>query len=566
MPADKPFPFKIGADPEFTFTSQGKPISASVLMSEVIFKDIESHNGGFDIDAAGNIGWDGCNSTGEIRPNPANTPQQVVDNLRTLIKAIYDRIKIVDMITDSKFASIGGHVHLEMDRFDNKILPLNDDKTLIKNALCDRKIRIMHNKVASFYLPLLLGENVINLKLRHTNSYGKISDYRCERKGRDTSTPSYTYEFRAPSAEWLTTPRIAKATLAYIATVYNEIVNHPNKHKWSKIAINNIAQGDALQTLAMGGHDLFEEYFTNKIKKIIPDFEYYKDYKDDINFILNSQKVKAEKEKVNFSIIEGWFGKQHQPSIKTLVNQKQLAKSDLNNLEEMMRLITIPYNDDLNVATFVTEIKKRIIAYGWKLNKQYFFFGIRQGIEKPLVINGNGAYLAGKEQIKTFGDKNAINEVANKMFKNMKNSLNLGDYIFSKLTEKEKNQYVIFGIPYKWRTENNYKTFIKNIIDLEKKEIDGDRLSDSELIDDYNESPDQMGEIARLYRKKELDNNRLAIPRDQSETYQNIAREVNEQRLDETSENTDNLDESNNDDEVDEDFDTDEDSDQDTNY
>lgn len=528
----------MGADPEFSFTAQGQAINANRLLQDVVFKDMEEHNMGYEIGQAGNIGWDGCSSTGEMRPAPADTPEGIVDNLRQLIQAFYERIKIVDMVTDSKFASVGGHIHFQLNKCPNKLIPLRADGKLdTATTLLERRMRVMHNRLASFYLPLIQGENTINLKLRKSNGYGDIGDYRREGRGDDV----YTYEFRTPSAEWLTTPKIARAVFAYLGVVYNEIINHPDKHKWGDIAIANIEQGQALFTLALGKHDLFSGYFSERIRKILPSFEFYNDYKDDINFILNADKVRAEKEAVKYNIIEGWMGKSKAPSTKLLLNSKQLEKASQKvNVEETMPLISLPYNADLNVNNFVNEIKKRAICFGWKLQNQYYFFGTRKGVDEPIAFNVAGGILTGDKQIKTINDHRAITDTFSRMITNFRTAIRC--HAFSSYPEAVQQRHILVGIPYAWRTANNYRDFIKLMIDLEKRQdLSGVFINPESLVDDEGKTLAEAGAICQAYASRPVDEVNLHTVRSSADNYDTIARQLAQEAEDNSGITTSDL-------------------------
>ena len=526
--SEREFPFTMGADPEFSFCAQGRAINAVSLLKDIVFKDRTEDNMGYNIGTAGNFGWDGCNSTGEMRPSPANTPGKLVDNIRTLITAFYDRIKIVDMVTDSKFAAIGGHIQFQINKCPNKLIPLRSNGDLDNTTLVDRRMRVMHNRLASFYLPLIQGDNTINLKLRKANGYGDIGDFRKERRENDI----YTYEFRTPSAEWLTTPHIAKAMFAYLGVIYNEIINHPEKHKWGEIAIANMEQGQALFTLAMGKHKMFSDYFTDNIRKIIPSFEFYNDYKDDINFILNADKVKAEKEAVKYNIIEGWMGKSKMPSTKLLMNNKKLETISAKvNVEEMLPLIALPFNADLNVVNFVNEIKKRAICFGWKLTNQYYFFGTRKGIDEPIVFNLQGGILAGDKQIKTQCDHQTITETFARMIENFRNAANL--HSISSMPKEISQKHILVGIPYTWRTNNNYRDFIKLMIDIDKRQnLQGVFINPELLVDDSGKNLEEVGAIARAYSNRVASEQSLRLNSDQSGTYNQIVAQEQQEAID----------------------------------
>ena len=116
----KEFDFKIGADPEFVLTMQGRKVDAKQTMQLVLSKKtgFKADRGemGFDVDPYGNIGWDGASSTAEIRPKASSCPQSVVNNLGGMYKAFVKHIRLCDMSTISEYSSVGGHLHFEIPK------------------------------------------------------------------------------------------------------------------------------------------------------------------------------------------------------------------------------------------------------------------------------------------------------------------------------------------------------------------------------------------------------------------------------------------------------------------
>ena len=64
-------------------------------------------------------------------------------------------------------------------------------------------------------------------------------------------TDGFTYEFR-PS-EWMTTPKIALATLSYLAVVYHEIINKPRSSANTPTSFTKATNRDALQNFSHYG-------------------------------------------------------------------------------------------------------------------------------------------------------------------------------------------------------------------------------------------------------------------------------------------------------------------------
>lgn len=476
---NKEFPFMIGADPEFNIMFEDKIVSADKLISTLYNKDhkMEKNEMGFEINKYGSIGWDGHSATGEIRPAPSKTPQGLCNNMQKLIESFVQKGKIFKLLTTSEASSVGGHVHFQITK------ELYGNPKLINN---------IHKRFISFYLPIQLGEELISTRIRTRGSYGKFADHREEKIEEDV----YTYEFRTPSAEWLTTPKTAKATIAYLATIWNEILNHPkNFRRNNKLLIQTEKQECALQELALSQYMIITETLLGKIKKLVKTFEYYKDYEEEINFILNPEKVLKEKKKANFDIITGWkFPETKTPTKRILLSEKHLKETmKKTNIEDLMGLINISFNPDLNVAHFVTALKTRKLALNWKTNYEYFLFGIRKGITNYIVKDSGDNFIMGHEQIKTQLDLQEINTT----FKNMKD----------KVYNKPNNNRIFIGIPYTERVTINIKDFIKIIYHIENDKYDLIKLKNENLIEDRNlagKNIDKLGKIFQIYNENKI--------------------------------------------------------------
>jgi hypothetical protein len=90
----KQFKFKIGADPEFVLTMQGRKVDARQTM-ELMLKGKEGlkyneSKSGFDCGEFGNIGWDGASSTAEIRPAAALDPKEVTNNIANMLREQFE--------------------------------------------------------------------------------------------------------------------------------------------------------------------------------------------------------------------------------------------------------------------------------------------------------------------------------------------------------------------------------------------------------------------------------------------------------------------------------------------
>lgn len=480
----KELSFTLGADPEFNILMYDKKISARKVIESLFHKnetqterDEFAEAMGFKIAGIGTVGWDGCDSTAELRPAPSNTVEGLTDNIGNLIKVMADKSETFDLSVLSNKGSVGGHIHFSLPP---------------ELANSSSKLQILHRQMTSFYLPVMMGENKLNLKIRNRCSYGALSDFRVENGG---GTRPMTYEFRVPSAEWITSPKVCKATLAYLATVFNEIVYHQDGMKKHKdILYKSTQQGEALQNLALSDYRFLTNVLLNKIKKSIKSFELYETYKEDIEYILNPNKVLKDKEKVEFNLLYGWeFNKAKPPTKEDLLNQTLVNEKTLElDMDSLERLVWVGFNEDMNVRNFVKEIKKRIIGLKWKLENEYYFFGMKKGVTDYIITNKSIELIKGQELIKTVKDQETVTELFKKMKAKMSNTM------LNKQANDKK--IIIVGIPYEERMKENYKNFIEMIYNLEK-DCKTVALERKNLVNDYSTTETQ-GEISKVYSAK----------------------------------------------------------------
>jgi len=498
----KQFKFKIGADPEFVLTMQGRKVDARQTM-ELMLKGKEGlkyneSKSGFDCGEFGNIGWDGASSTAEIRPAAALDPKEVTNNIANMFKAFSKNIQICDMSTLSEFSSVGGHIHLEIPK--GKKMSIEQGNKL-------------HRQLASFYLPILIAENKTNLNLRIQQGYGGIKDRRIEQKFKyPDGTHGYTFEFRCPSAEWLTTPKLTTATLAYFAVLYHEILEHPkNMAKFNDIVYKSDKQGDALQTLALMDFDLLTNSILSKARKYVRTFEMYDQYRDEIEYIFNPKQVIRDKQKANYNIAIGWnlIDKAKQPKKSDIMSTKkkmqEIAKNE--DFDILKRVMNITCNDDTNVVLFAENFKDRVAAFNWKLKNNYFIFGMRKGIPEIIAKNMKNEYLTGAETIKTVLDKNEVDKLFDKM--NQKfcvSNTNVRGQTLDFITGKPKDMresIITIGLPYDMRIKEDIKPFLNLIWALEKGEITTVMKKNvPALIEDVNLPVEERGEIYKVLTKQ----------------------------------------------------------------
>lgn len=442
----KEFPFLMGSDPEFTVLFQNKKIQADRLMKKVCKGVQWGENGmGWRVpEMKGEFGFDGCASTGEIRPDPAKSVDECVENMRSILTNAHKFLSTFSLSTLSTHAPIGGHLHLD--------IPNNWTENQVKEAL---------RKLLSFYLPITLNENPISRAIRSNGgNYGKIDDFKLmSHRSGNTSI-----EIRCPSAEWITTPEVMAATLAYVGTVWHELLNNQtNFKKFSKILMRNNQQLKVMQEMAIGNHPLMVEMLFKQIKGAVKTFEFYKEYKKEIDLMLTPKKMIALKTQAQFELFTGWGLNKSTKKIvkKTFLSNKkvneELKKKNLS--QDFTNQITLPHNDDKNVAVFANALEERMLALNWNPKYRFYLFGIKAGIEEPIAGTRDGKIVLGKQFIKNENDRSAIVMTMMRMTER-------GESVWSKDTivdpikglTFDERPVVAFGIPASWRGDKITKT------------------------------------------------------------------------------------------------------------
>ena len=124
----------------------------------------------------------------ELRPDPADTPEELVENIRDLIKI--SSFFGEDLSVVGQTLSCGGHIH-------------------IGNASPSHEL----TAVLDYFLSPF---DEFNTEKRKVSHYGKMGDVRVQPHG---------FEYRTPPAAWLLTPKLAKMTLELTKNIVEKIIN-----------------------------------------------------------------------------------------------------------------------------------------------------------------------------------------------------------------------------------------------------------------------------------------------------------------------------------------------------
>jgi len=479
----KEFPFKIGADPEFNILFQNDRLNANYIIKALFKKsELKENDMGYQIPKAGELGWDGCASTAELRPLPSSKPAKIVEHIGNILIQFANKIKLFNLSTLSNKASVGGHIHFELPK--DKFTDFAVDSNLRPTA----NMRRLHRCISLFYLPLLMDENNENLKIRMCSSYGKLEDFRINKQG-----TTYTYEFRAPSAEWLTTPKIANATLSYLGVVFHEFLNHPESaNKVKNLLLTNNRQLNTIQEVAISNFAVINNFLCSKIKKALRQFKLYPNFKEEIEYLFNAPRVLRDKEKVNYDVLQGWNMKASKmPTKRQLMSDRKIKEITLTeDMEGIIEMINIKFNPDSNCETFARSLKEKVVALNWQLKNNYFVFGLRSGINDYIAFNSAKELYYGKELVETRSD---WSELFNLMTR-IQQKFGIASPGANK-AQFNRNS-VIIGVPYQERVRLNTKGFTKKVIDIEKG-LKPHAINPAELASDEGKAVEERGKLFR---------------------------------------------------------------------
>jgi len=175
-PKTKNVKITLGADPEFETKVDNKDVSAYDLVSIMTRnKSIISHDGR-------------TQPQRELRPDPANTPSELVENIRDLIRISSFFKEELYVVGDRM--PLGGHIHI------GNVTPCSDMVTALDY----------------FSFPFLK----FNSKIRRDSPYGKPGDIRSK---------EYGFEYRTLPSVWLATPLLATMTLELIKSIVEQMIN-----------------------------------------------------------------------------------------------------------------------------------------------------------------------------------------------------------------------------------------------------------------------------------------------------------------------------------------------------
>lgn len=452
---------KLGCDPEFMMFYGNRKADAHTMFQSFFKNTGLLADQGIRVPGAGDVGTE--NSLGEMRPLPGQSPEELVEHIGILIRTMHKHMPFLDMTTLSIGTPAGGHVHLDMPKELSQ-----ETRTL------NRLVRI----ISTMMMPIFASEHRLCAASRYTQShYGHANDIRYDQKEN-----SYCIELRALTSEWTCTPKIALATLSYLAVVWNEAVkNHASLAK-EEIVFKNQPQIEAVQRMILADYRPIGAGLVTELGKLIRTFELYETFKEECEFILNPEAAFKEKEQAGWELFQGW-GLRDKPKTITkrslLADRAIKAKVKTINADLLNSTLSMPFNNDYNVEMYAKALAERTAALQWQLKNEYFLYGLKKGIE------GFAAAKVNVEEFYTVPTNASAQDVVhstNKMkerFLSVKGLAN-GTRINPKTGKVRKGNVdaVVIGLPYGIRVEKNIKPLIELIWRIERGTLNSKRVGE----------------------------------------------------------------------------------------
>jgi len=244
--------FLLGADPEFGLMRGDKTIVPKLLSNH-------------------QFGLDGCGRIAELRPDPAESPQELVANIKKILQSVPFRDitkyswKAGNMAGENP---IGGHIHFGNGKFHTNYAGRGKYPNEKAAAVLDTFLAV----------PIALIEDKEEASQRRTFSYGNLGNFRSQIWG---------IEYRTLGS-WLVSPEIATSTLALAKVLMYEFL-------FKRLRVAELGYGSGGARIPSGINEgMFDsrnrEYLLglfNTAKPRIESCYLYPEYKDEINLIFD---------------------------------------------------------------------------------------------------------------------------------------------------------------------------------------------------------------------------------------------------------------------------------------
>jgi hypothetical protein len=285
----------------------------------------------------------------------------------------------------------------------------------------------------------------------------------------------------------------------------------------SKYFWNTKAQAAIMHSSILTEYKPLIEKITTVIHEAVKSFELYKTYQNEVELIFNPEEIINLKQKARYNIINGW-------------NLTEKKSNSTPPTELILETLDPIYNNDKNVAKFITHLANKIYITNTPLYNDYFFFGLRKGVKNPVVYNITTNKLLQNTEIKTTNDYESLisvcKKITTKMFGNHLDPIALNksiqeNLIWANINKTPPPQQILIGLPYQERKEEKYEDLYNTIISIEKvflEKKDTWQIYQS-LKNDKRLKPEKRGEIWKIFnplQEKKDEKTETKIPKEKA--------------------------------------------------
>jgi len=459
----------VGSDPEFVIVT-GNSVRSADEFFRFLTENTDADDGdedyynaslGIEVSGAGNLGWDGAGTPGELRPIHSDSPVEHAENIAMLLRFIKNKqpsVKFRAVQKNGHFVSTGGHLHFGLSDQETGYAP--DRITGLMSALALPLLAADGDKY--FARKRAAGGNIGCDSNFSFTGYGQADDWRTERR-----SGVKVLEFRAPTSSWLATQSLATAILSAYGAIFDGLIMAGTTDKFQAIYdrmepyIKNLYGLHRLLLLDESRKVIAP--VLNAIRKEISRLPNYKKWEKEIRTALNAKWQENQVKMGEDDIFSGW--KLNSKNRIPLYLMRKGVKLKEEEIEQCRKFYMPSASSDHNVNLFALEMAKAQLKLDWRPNKTYRLFGLRQGANAYLVMNANneGAAIS-------VGPGVLLEESIQNAYESAQ-GLAVGVR-----TIGEKRKHVAIGIPYELRDNADTNGFLDLLwhVDHDKIKLIGD--------------------------------------------------------------------------------------------
>ena len=425
-------PFRNMSCPDCAYTGGNNCGTCNQTEDSEIYTDM-----GLKVEGFGDVGWDGHDATGEMRPKHSDSPLEHVNNISKILEFVNSKTKTAKLAAvNNGDCHTGGHIHLGHKTSDIGLQTLN-----IFSAFMLALVNADGDKGYALKRISRSGQSIPSEEFTF-GSYGSLKDWRSELRG-----SYHVYEFRSLTSSWMSTKELAAVTIATAGACFEGLVSlhreSPEKYKaLQKRMMPYVNSLLTLQKLSLLDHDgVVFSGIARKIRAEMRNLPTYKKWCKEIERALSPGFQKEQVSKGGSDIVAGWkISNGSRIPLYRLQKEIKISECDLN---DCLSMYAPSFSNDINVTNFAMEIAKAANGLNWSLKKNLRIYGVREGVNAFIIMNGNKEAAVVKNGPGTLTTENL--DVAYTQLKGR----------ITGSTVASKRSAVSIGIPFEVRRTNN---------------------------------------------------------------------------------------------------------------